>query len=202
MADIAVLNKDNVDYDIRDKKLADASTSSTVASGDSITIKTTNGSYVEVDRNSFVDAIRDVLGSSIKENTGGTSDVSTIPAITSDGALKSISANDIASVLGSMPSIYFHNYKTIDRTINNYFTIKEHNAYLIAFYPWAGDFAVYVLRDYDSPEYGGHVHRALVTTSGNTILQNMLSVTYVSGKTFNITGLDVAFALIDLVADF
>lgn len=100
MAEIAVINKDNQDYDIRDKKLADASTASTVASGDAITLKTTAGTYVEIDRNSFVSAIRDVLGASIKSNTGGTSDVNTLPALTSSGALKSISTSDIASVLG------------------------------------------------------------------------------------------------------
>lgn len=100
MAEIAVINKDNQDYDIRDKKLADASTASTVASGDAITLKTTAGTYVEIDRNSFVSAIRDVLGASITSNTGGTSDVNTLPALTSSGALKSISTSDIASVLG------------------------------------------------------------------------------------------------------
>ena len=100
MAEIAVLNKDNTDYDIRDKKLADASTASTVASGDSITLKTTGGTYVEIDRNSFVDAIRDVLGSSIAANTGSASDVNTIPTLTSSGELKSTTKSDIASLLG------------------------------------------------------------------------------------------------------
>ena len=100
MAEIAVINKENQDYDIRDKKLVDASTASTVASGDAITLKTTAGTYVEIDRNSFVSAIRDILGASIASNTGGTSDVNTLPALTSSGALKSISTSDIASVLG------------------------------------------------------------------------------------------------------
>ena len=201
MAEIAVINKDNQDYDIRDKKLADASTASTVGSGDAITLKTTAGTYVEIDRNSFVGAIRDVLGASITSNTGGTSDVNTLPALTSSGALKSISTSDIASVLGATNVIGIQNRGFIDRTKNNYFSIRTNAAYLIAFYPWAGDFAVYVLRNYNSPDYGGYVHRTMVTTSGNYVLSNSLQVNHVDGNTFNITGLDVSFMTIDVILD-
>lgn len=71
-----------------------------VSSASSIVLEASDGSFVTVKRDSFVNAIRDVLGSSIVANTGGTSDVNTIPALTSSGGLKSISTSDIAQVLG------------------------------------------------------------------------------------------------------
>lgn len=88
-------------------------------------------------------------------------------------------------------------FPIIDRTVNNYFTIKNYNAYLIAFYPWAGDFAVYRL-DIRSENTYGHVLRSMVTTAGNTILSNTLQVSYVSDHTFNITNLDVSYIVIDI----
>ena len=205
MAEIAVINKDNTDYDIRDKKLADHTSASTdtskVSSASSIMLEASDGSFVSVKRDSFVNAIRDVLGSSIVANTGGTSDVNTIPALTSSGGLKSVSTADIASVLGATNVIGIQNRGFIDRTKNNYFSIRTNAAYLIAFYPWAGDFAVYVLRNYNSPDYGGYVHRTMVTTSGNYVLSNSLQVNHVDGNTFNITGLDVSFMTIDVILD-
>lgn len=95
MAEIAVLNKENTDYDLRDKKLADASTSSTFSSGDAIIIKRTGGSYFEVDRSSFINAIGGaVYGinviSSVSAITTSTSSVCSITGASNNGKSETI----------------------------------------------------------------------------------------------------------------
>ena len=94
--DIAVYKGDN----IRDKRLADATSADTVASGDSIVIKTVSGDYVEVDRDSFADEIRKVMGDLIKNNDKGTS-VSGITVTDSNNDLGSVTPANLATALNS-----------------------------------------------------------------------------------------------------
>ena len=93
--DIAIYKGDN----IRDKKLVDATSADTVASGDSIVIKTTSGDYVEVDMNSFTEAVKTVLGKIISDNDKGTS-ISGITVTDGNDDLGSVTPANLASILG------------------------------------------------------------------------------------------------------
>ena len=103
--DIAIYKGDN----IRDKKLVDATSADTVASGDSIVIKTVSGDYVEVDMNSFTDAVKGVLGKLISDNDKGTS-ISGITVTDGNDDLGSVTPANLAVALndyisGSTPTL-------------------------------------------------------------------------------------------------
>jgi len=98
--DIAMYKGDN----IRDKKLVEATSADTVGSGDSVVLKTTSGDYVEIDRDSFADEIRKVMGGLIKNNDKGTS-ISGITVTDANNDLGSVTLSNLASVL-AIPKDY------------------------------------------------------------------------------------------------
>ena len=86
--------------EIRDKKLADATSATTAQSGDSVVVKTTAGTYVEIDRNSFSEIIREELGRLIKGTTDKGTSINGIAAMDASNDLGWVSAANLASVLG------------------------------------------------------------------------------------------------------
>ena len=92
--DVAIYKGDN----IRDKKLVDATSADTVSSGDSIIIKTVSGDYVEVDMNSFTNAVKGVLGKLVADNDKGTN-VSGITVTDGNDDLGSVTPQNFAIAL-------------------------------------------------------------------------------------------------------
>lgn len=92
--DIAMYKGDN----IRDKKLVEATSADSISSGDSVVLKTTSGDYVEIDRDSFADEIRKVMGGLIKNNDKGTS-ISGITVTDANDDLGSVTPQNFANVL-------------------------------------------------------------------------------------------------------
>lgn len=86
--------------DIRDRKLAEATSAVTASSGDSVVIKTSSDNYAEVDRNSFAGVMRETMGPSIKTNDKGTSISSVVVTATNGNDLGSISTDNLKSVIG------------------------------------------------------------------------------------------------------
>ena len=119
--DIAIYKGDN----IRDKKLADATSADTVDSGDSVVLKTTSGDYVEIDRDSFADEIRKVMGGLIGNNDKGTS-ISGITVTDANNDLGSVTPSNLASILG-------------DKFQNIRIQTLPHNSSPTVFTTWLGD---------------------------------------------------------------
>lgn len=93
MSEIAVIG----DYDIRDRKLADETSKSSVATTDSIRMKDTDGNEVYIVRDSFVDAVRSALGPILTNMTQKTA--------ASDGVLVNDS-NDVGTMnLSNLASV-------------------------------------------------------------------------------------------------
>ena len=90
MAEIAKIKG----YDIRDKKLADATAQSTVASTDAIEMKTSSGDQVYITRDQFVQAVASVLNSNTK------STISQLFGADANGNHAAINMSNLASVLG------------------------------------------------------------------------------------------------------
>ena len=81
------------DYDIRDKKLVDATAQSTINSTDAIEMKTTDGSQVFIDKASFIKAVGQAFTASDPKT------FTKLLGMNGDGPM-GIGASDIASVLG------------------------------------------------------------------------------------------------------
>ena len=77
-----------------------ASTAATAASGDSVVLKTTGGTYVEIDRDSFAEVMREQLGRLIKGTTDKGTSINGIAAMDASNDLGWVSAANLASVLG------------------------------------------------------------------------------------------------------
>ena len=89
MAEIAKIKG----YDIRDKKLADATSQSTVAATDAIEMKTTSGDQVYITRDSFVQAMASVL------NSNSQSTISQLFGADANGNHAAINMSNLASNL-------------------------------------------------------------------------------------------------------
>ena len=86
--------------DIRDKKLVDAESATTAQSGDSVVLKTTAGTYVEIDRDSFAEVMREELGRLIKGTADKGTSINSVAAMDASNDLGWISPTNLASVLG------------------------------------------------------------------------------------------------------
>lgn len=95
MSEIAVIKG----HDIRDKKLADATSQSTVASTDAIEMKTTTGDQVYITRDSFVQAMASVL------NSNSQSTISQLFGADANGNHAAINMSNLASVLGVLKTM-------------------------------------------------------------------------------------------------
>ena len=78
----------------------EAESASTAESGDSVVLKTTASAYVEIDRNSFSEVMREELGRLIKGNADKWTSIDSIAAMDSSNDLGCISLANLASVLG------------------------------------------------------------------------------------------------------
>jgi len=108
MAELAIING----YDIRDRKLADATTKTGVDSSDSIVLKTTSG-YANILKEDFTKAVRSVMGGLLSDLDKGTSIDSVACLGSGNHDFGSISTANLASVLGveklfSMGSRNYH----------------------------------------------------------------------------------------------
>ena len=92
---------------IRDKELIEAESATTAQSGDSVVLKTTAGTYVEIDRDSFAEVIREQLGRLIKGTTDKGTTINGIAAMDASNDLGWVSAANLASVLGDIPNFVF-----------------------------------------------------------------------------------------------
>lgn len=101
MAEIAKIKG----YDIRDKKLADATSQSTVAATDAIEMKTTSGDQVYITRDSFVQAMASVL------NSNSQSTISQLFGADANGDHAAINMSNLATVLG-VPTGFQHALST------------------------------------------------------------------------------------------
>ena len=81
------------DYDIRDKKLVDATAQSTIESTDAIEMKTTDGNQVFIDKASFIKAVGQAFTASDPKT------FTKLLGMNGDGPM-GIGASDLASVLG------------------------------------------------------------------------------------------------------
>lgn len=116
MAEIAKIKG----YDIRDKKLADATSQSTVAATDAIEMKTTSGDQVYITRDSFVQAMASVL------NSNSQSTISQLFGAQANGNYAAINTSNLKSVMnldgvpvfikGTLP---YHDTQGEWATINN-----------------------------------------------------------------------------------
>ena len=84
--------------ELRDKKLADSVAKNTVVNTDNVRMVDTNGKEVFIARDSFISAIRNVLGGFILSNTKA--EAPNIPVFDSNGDFGAITAANLASVLG------------------------------------------------------------------------------------------------------
>ena len=84
--------------ELRDKKLADSIAKNTVVNTDNVRMVDTNGKEVFIARDSFISAIRNVLGGFILSNTKA--EAPNIPVFDSNGDFGAITAANLASVLG------------------------------------------------------------------------------------------------------
>lgn len=96
MAEIAKIKG----YDIRDKKLADATSQSTVAATDAIEMKTTSGDQVYITRDSFVQAMASVL------NSNSQSTISQLFGADANGNHAAINMSNLAKVIGHNSPYY------------------------------------------------------------------------------------------------
>ena len=85
--------------ELRDKKLADSIAKNTVVNTDNVRMVDTNGKEVFIARDSFISAIRNVLGGFILSNTKA--EAPNIPVFDSNGDFGAITAANLASVLGA-----------------------------------------------------------------------------------------------------
>ena len=97
MSEIAVIG----DYDIRDRKLTDAGTGTSVASTDAVVLKDTNGNYVEIDRDSFTDAVRSALGPILTNMTQKTAASGGV-VVNDSNDVGTMNLSNLASVLGGV----------------------------------------------------------------------------------------------------
>lgn len=109
MAEIAKIKG----YDIRDKKLADATSQSTVAATDAIEMKTTSGDQVYITRDSFVQEMASVL------NSNSQSTISQLFGADANGNHAAINMSNLALVLGSaMPFAPFITRCVFDKALD------------------------------------------------------------------------------------
>ncbi len=85
---------------LEDKHLNDQTSQTTVATTDAIMLKDTNGEYHSIDKASFNEAVRASLGSILTNFDKGSS-ITRIPGIDSNNDLGSVTAANLALVLGA-----------------------------------------------------------------------------------------------------
>lgn len=107
--------------ELRDKKLADSIAKNTVVNTDNVRMVDTNGKEVFIARDSFISAIRNVLGGFILSNTKA--EAPNIPVFDSNGDFGAITAANLASVLGvgNLDLIAVNRYSTADDFEDGYY---------------------------------------------------------------------------------
>ena len=85
---------------VEDKKLSETASQTAVTATDSILLKGTDGSYHSIEKASFMSAVKEALGSLIKNDTVSGSSISSVSTLTSGGNIGSTTVSDLASVLG------------------------------------------------------------------------------------------------------
>ena len=137
---------------IRDKELIEAESATTAQSGDSVVLKTTAGTYVEIDRDSFAEVIREQLGRLIKGTTDKGTTINGIAAMDASNDLGWVSAANLASVLGG--NIKDFSY---DQTlpVDTWITVPVVGRYNIIFF--------------QSLSTGSYKHWGMVTTHADAI---------------------------------
>lgn len=93
------------DYDLRDKDLNAADAKTSVASTDYIVLKGTDGSYHTIDKSSFTEAVRGVLGGILNNMTSKGTAVKGVGVIDNSNDFGLTTPSDLASVLGVMKGI-------------------------------------------------------------------------------------------------
>lgn len=92
-------NEGGSDVYCEDYDLANKGTKSTVASDDYVVLEDVNGDYQKIAKASFVDAVRDALGTVLNNLDKGSSAITRVPAIAGSD-LGSATLANLASALG------------------------------------------------------------------------------------------------------
>lgn len=109
MAELALING----YDIRDKKLADANVATSYEdfeTNDQVLLENSDGTYTKINKASFVQAIRQTIGTYIAQENKDSVTSPNIAVMDGNNDLGKMSASALASVLG-VPSNLFRNTK-------------------------------------------------------------------------------------------
>lgn len=88
------------DYDLRDKDLNAAAATTSVGSTQNIVLKGTDGSYHTIDKSSFTEAVRGVLGGILNNMTSKGTAVKGVGVIDNSNDFGLTTPSDLASVLG------------------------------------------------------------------------------------------------------
>lgn len=88
------------DYDLRDKDLNAATAKTSVASTDGVVLKGTDGSYHTIDRSSFTEAVRSVIGGILNNMASKGTAVKGVSVIDNSNDFGLTTPSDLASVLG------------------------------------------------------------------------------------------------------
>lgn len=89
------------DYDLRDKDLNAATAKTSVASTDGVVLKGTDGSYHTIDRSSFTEAVRSVIGGILNNMASKGTAVKGVSVIDNSNDFGLTTPSDLASVLGA-----------------------------------------------------------------------------------------------------
>lgn len=108
---------------LEDKHLNDQTSQTAIAATDAVMLKDTSGAYHSIDKGSFNEAVRAAMGSILTNFDKGTS-ITRIPGIDSSNDLGSVTAANLASVLGV--NVY------TGGSIDNLNTFKTNNHMIVA----------------------------------------------------------------------
>lgn len=128
------------DYDLRDKDLNAAAATTSVGSNDGIVLKGTDGSYHTIDKSSFTEAVRGVLGGILNNMTSKGTAVKGVSVIDNSNDFGLTTPSDLASVLGGLfmlhESSISSSYTTLVETLCA--RVLNHEGLFISNWAWTG----------------------------------------------------------------
>lgn len=173
------------DYDLRDKDLNAAADTTSVASTQSIVLKGTDGSYHKIDKQSFTEAVRGVLGGILNNMTSKGTAVKGVGVIDNSNDFGLTTPSDLATVLGdvvdldftvpgngSVDNIYLHGLMAM------YVVSEPNNPLIIATVAMTSGITIIALNDMWWKQYITFLH-----TSANKFT---ISCSRANGFNFNI----------------
>lgn len=117
------------DYDLRDKDLNAADAKTSVASTDNVVLKGTDGSYHTIDKSSFTEAVRGVLGGILNNMTSKGTAVKGVGVIDNSNDFGITTPSDLATVLGvfKLVSILTSSDDVLTLTTSGFYECMSYN---------------------------------------------------------------------------